>query len=56
MKICHNSTNINRIGPKLMQYGCFSLVSWLSLKMDDHDLFFQVMGIDFNMKICNFHL
>ena len=31
------------LGPNLY-HGCISGVSWLSLKMDDLDLFFEVMG------------
>ena len=43
------------LGPSLY-HGCISGVSWLSSRMDDLDLFFEVMGVDFNMKISNFHL
>ena len=45
------------LGPNLY-HGCIAgvTVSWLSSKMDDLDLFFEVMGVDFNMKISNFHL
>ena len=34
------------LGPNLLVYdGCISGVSWLSSKMDDLDLFFEVMGL-----------
>ena len=39
-----------------LYHGCVSGGSWLSLKMDDRDLFFQVMWVDFNINIFNFHL
>ena len=35
-----------------LYHGCISGVSWLSSKMDELDLFFEVIGVDFNMKIC----
>ena len=41
------------LGPNLC-HGCILGVSWLSSKMDDIDLFFEVMGVDFNMKIAIF--
>ena len=37
-----------------LYHGCISGVSWLSSKMDDLDLFFEIMLVDFNMKICTF--
>ena len=43
------------LGPNLY-HGYILGVSWLNSKLDDLDLFFEVMGIDFNMKICNFCL
>ena len=39
-----------------LYHGCILGVSWLSSKMHDRDLFFEVMGVDFNMKIFNFRL
>ena len=39
-----------------LYHGFISGVSWLSSKMDDLDLFFQVMGVDLNMQICTFRL
>ena len=39
-----------------LYHGCISGVSWLSSKMDDLDLFFEVMGVNFNIQICNFRL
>ena len=41
-----NSTNINSIalGPNL-SHGCISGVSWLSLKMDELDLYVEVIGL-----------
>ena len=43
------------LGPNVY-HGCILGVSWLSSKMDDLDIFFDVMGVDFNMKIGNFRL
>ena len=43
------------LGPKLYHV-CISGAAWLNSKMDDHDLFFEVMGVDFIMKIFNFRL
>ena len=43
------------LSPNLF-HGYISGVSWLGSKMDELDLFFEVMGVDFNMKICNFGL
>ena len=40
------------LGPNL-NHGCILRVSRLSSKMDDLDLFFLVLGFDFNMQICN---
>ena len=37
-------------------HGCIAGVSWLSSKMDDLYLCFEVMGVDFNMKNSNFRL
>ena len=39
-----NLTDISRMGPNLY-CGCISGVTWLSSKMDDLDLFFEVMGV-----------
>ena len=36
-----------------LYHGCISGVSWLSSRMDDFDLLFEVMGFDLNLKICN---
>ena len=33
-----------------LYHECISGVSWLSLKMDELDLYVEVMGVDFNMK------
>ena len=44
------------LGPNVY-HGCISVVSWLSCsKMSDLELFVEVMGVDLNMKISNFHL
>ena len=52
-----NSTNISRIGPKLIPWMYPILdVSWLSSKMDDRDLFFEVMGGRFQLENLQFSL
>ena len=47
--------NLVALGPNLY-HGCILGVSWLSSNIDDRDLFFEVIGVDFNMQICNFRL
>ena len=43
-----NSTNISRIGPKLIPR--MYLRSVLVCLMDELDLYFEVIGVDFKMK------
>ena len=48
-----NSTNISHIGAKLIPW-MYRRSVLVNSKLDDRDLFFEVIGVDFNMEICNF--